>query len=100
MWRRPRGDENRPPKVGLSMDLFEQLDRSIVAFGTRLRLVGTEHWLLATPCDEWDVRALVNHVVGGATRYAMLLHGATADEVVATVVLDHLGGDPVASFEQ
>lgn len=82
------------------MDLFEQLDRSIEAFGARLRLVRAEHWLLATPCDEWDVRTLVNHVVGGATRYAMLLHGATADEVVATVALDHLGDDPVASFEQ
>jgi uncharacterized protein (TIGR03086 family) len=82
------------------MDLFEQLDRSRLEFGTRLRLVRAEHWSLATPCDEWDVRALVNHVVGGATRYTMLLHGATADEVVATVTLDHLGRDPVASFEQ
>src|SRR5215213_1054604 len=82
------------------MDLFEQLDRSIMEFGARLRLVRPEHWLLGTPCDEWDVRALVNHVVGGATRYVMLLHGATADEVVATVALDHLGADAVASFEQ
>lgn len=82
------------------MDLFRQLDRSIFEFGTRLRLVRAEHWMLATPCDEWDVRALVNHVVGGATRYTMLLHGATVDEVVATVALDHLGGDPVGSFEQ
>ena len=82
------------------MDLFEQLDRSISEFGTRLRLVRAEHWTLATPCDEWDVRALVNHVVGGATRYTMLLHGATAEEVVATVALDHLGEDPVGSFER
>ncbi len=82
------------------MDLFEQLDRSIVEFGIRLRLVRAEHWMLATPCDEWDVRALVNHVVGGASRYTMLLHGATADEVVATVALDHLGGDPIGSFER
>jgi uncharacterized protein (TIGR03086 family) len=87
------------PKVP-AVDLFEQLDRSIVAFGTRLRVVGAEHWSLATPCDEWDVRALVNHVVGGATRYTMMLHGASADEVVATVAVDHLGEDPVTSFEQ
>jgi len=82
------------------MDLFEQLTRSISEFGTRLRLVDTEHWSLPTPCDEWDVRELVNHVVGGALRYTMLLHGATADEIVATRSLDHLGGDAVGAFER
>ncbi len=68
----------------LAMDLFDQLGRSISEFGTRLRLVRAEHWGLATPCQEWDVRELVNHVVGGAVRYTMLLAGATADQVVAT----------------
>jgi uncharacterized protein (TIGR03086 family) len=82
------------------MDLLDQLERSTLAFGTRLRLVQTEHWSLATPCEKWDVRELVNHVVGGAVRYTMLLHGATADEVVATRALDHLGGDPTGSFER
>ena len=52
----------------------------------------------STPCTEWDVRALVNHVVGANRRYTMLLHGATTDEVEATRAVDHLGGDPVASF--
>ena len=69
-------------------------------FGTRPRLVRTEHWSLATPCQDWDVRELVNHVVGGALRYTMLLHGATSDEVLATRAVDHLGGDPVGSFER
>jgi len=41
----------------------------------------------------------VNHVLGGAVRYAMLLHGATADEVGATRTLDHIGEDPVRSFD-
>ena len=82
------------------MDLFEQLERSISEFGTRLRLVHAEHWGLSTPCEEWNVRELVNHVVGGALRYTMLLHGATADEVAATRVLDHLGSDPTGAFER
>jgi uncharacterized protein (TIGR03086 family) len=85
---------------GLAMDSFEQLGQSISEFGARLRLVRREHWRLPTPCEEWDVRELVNHVVGGALRYAMLLHGATAEEVVATRALDHLGDDPVGSFER
>ena len=82
------------------MELFEQLDRAAVEFGRRLRLVGADQWRLPTPCEEWDVWALVNHVVGGALRYTMLLDGATADDVRATTVLDHLGPDAVAAFER
>ncbi|MCA1690750.1 MAG: TIGR03086 family metal-binding protein [Acidimicrobiales bacterium] len=81
------------------MDLFEQLERSAAEFGARLRLVRAEDWSRPTPCSEWDVRDLVNHVVGGALRYTMLLHGATADDVAVTRALDHLGEDPVGSFE-
>lgn len=81
------------------MDLLEQLERSILEFGARLRLVRPEHWNLPTPCTEWDVRQLVNHVLGGAVRYTMLLHGATAEEVGATRTLDHIGEDPLRSFD-
>lgn len=81
------------------MDLFEQLERSAAEFGSRLRLVRAEDWSRRTPCPEWDVRELVNHVVGGALRYTMLLHGATTDEVAATRTFDHLGEDPIRSFE-
>jgi uncharacterized protein (TIGR03086 family) len=44
------------------------------------------------------VRALVNHIVGGNRRYLMLLHGASSEDTNRTRDLDHLGGDPVASF--
>lgn len=67
-------------------------------FENRLRLVHAEDWKRATPCGEWDVRALVNHVVGGSRRYTLLLHGASAGEVEATRNVDHLGDDPVAAF--
>jgi uncharacterized protein (TIGR03086 family) len=67
-------------------------------FAGRLRLVGPDDWRRPTPCSEWDVRALVNHVVGGCVRHRMLLHGAQAHEVEATRTVDHLGADPVAAF--
>ena len=48
----------------------------------------------ATPCTEWDVRALINHVVTGNLRFAALVAGepqhGSGDDV--------LGGDPLASF--
>ncbi len=74
------------------------LRQAIVMFNQRLRLVGTDDWSRPTPCSEWDVRALVNHVIGGNRRYTMLLHGASAAAVTRTRSEDHLGDDPVAAF--
>lgn len=80
------------------MVAFELLTRADEGFAQRLALVGPRQWGAPTPCAAWDVRALVNHVIGGNRRYVMLLHGASADDVDATRAADHLGDDPVASF--
>jgi uncharacterized protein (TIGR03086 family) len=79
----------------LALDLLSRADHG---FTERLVLVRRDQWAARTPCTAWDVRALVNHVVGANRRYMMLLHGATANEVDATRTADHLGDDPVASF--
>ena len=80
------------------MVALDLLSRADDGFTQRLALVRPVQWAARTPCTEWDVRALVNHVVGANRRYTMLLHGATTDEVEATRAVDHLGDDPVASF--
>ncbi len=67
-------------------------------FARRLRLVGPDDWRRPTPCSEWDVRALVNHVVGANVRYQLLLRGAPTEQVEATRTVDHLGDDPLVSF--
>jgi uncharacterized protein (TIGR03086 family) len=67
-------------------------------FARRLRAVGPDDWRRSTPCSEWDVRALVNHVVGANVRYQLLLHGGPTEEVEATRNVDHLGDDALASF--
>jgi uncharacterized protein (TIGR03086 family) len=67
-------------------------------FARRLRLVGPDDWRRPTPCSEWDVRALVNHVIGANVRYQLLLSGAPTEQVEATRTVDHLGDDAVASF--
>ncbi|MBV8162582.1 MAG: TIGR03086 family protein [Acidimicrobiia bacterium] len=82
------------------MDPFETLDRGRVEFRRVLAGVGSDHWELPTPCDAWDVRALVNHVLGGNVRYALLLHGAGTAEVDATRSLDHIGADALGSFDE
>ena len=71
---------------------------AIDEFARPLRLVGPDDWQRPTPCTEWDVRALVNHVIGAAVRYQLLLRGASTEQVEATRTVDHLGDDALGSF--
>jgi len=85
---------------GQSMDSYEALDRSRVEFRRVLAGVAHEHWELGTPCEDWNVRELVNHVLGGNVRYTMLLHGAGPAEVAATRSVDHIRADALGSFDR
>jgi uncharacterized protein (TIGR03086 family) len=82
----------------MKIDGFEALGRANAAFEQRLRLARADDWYRPTPCTEWDVRALVNHVIGGNRRYTMLLRGASAESVNRTRTEDHIGPDPISAF--
>lgn len=56
--------------------------------------VGPEQMGAATPCTEWDVRALINHLVAGNRMVAALAAGGPMPDRNA----DHLGDDPRAAF--
>ena len=68
----------------------------VAADGFRARLRSVGDWAAPTPCAEWDVRALVNHVVRGNLNYAAL---AGADFLRMRDV-DALGDDPHAAFDR
>lgn len=47
-----------------------------------------------TPCTEWDVRALLNHITGGSMMFAECVeHGSIADEEMGRLMGTDLVGD-------
>jgi uncharacterized protein (TIGR03086 family) len=57
----------------------------------------SDEWSRATPCTDWNVRALVNHVVGEDRWTKPLVGGKTIAEVGDAFDGDLLGEDPRAS---
>ncbi|MDQ3762193.1 MAG: TIGR03086 family metal-binding protein [Actinomycetota bacterium] len=72
---------------------------AMAEFDRRVRAVRPDQWQNQTPCTEWDVRALVNHLVTEQLWAPLLLDGATIDDVGDRFDGDQLGDDPVAAWE-
>ena len=60
--------------------------------------IPADRWHAATPCDDWDVRALVNHVVSGNLWAAELAAGRAIEDVGDRLDGDVLGPDPAGSY--
>jgi len=80
--------------------LFTLLQLSRRGFDQRLHLVGGTDWSRPTPCSEWSVRDIVNHVVGQNFRHVRLLRGGSFEEYLAVREDDWLGDDPLASWDR
>src|SRR5205823_10523034 len=74
-------------------------ERAQASFGELVRQVKDDQWRDATPCSEWDVRALVNHLVYEARWMSPLLKGMTIAEVGDRFEGDLLGADPAAAYD-
>ncbi len=66
----------------------------------RLNAIATSDWEKATPCTEWNVRQLVNHVVGLHHRIARLVRGGSRDEYIASREDDWIGIDHIAAWHE
>ena len=68
-------------------------------FGSLVHQVPGDAWTAPTPCTEWDVRALVHHLVSEIAWTVPLLGGRSVTDVGDSLSGDLLGEDPVASWD-
>ncbi len=59
----------------MSSDPRQILARSLEVAGTVISGVGDDQWSLPTPCSEYDVTRLTEHIVGAAARPAFIVNG-------------------------
>lgn len=75
--------------------VVELYTRAVERFGSAVGGVTDQGWSAATPCTDWDMRALVNHVVGEDRWVPPLVAGKTIAEVGDALDGDLLGSSPV-----
>ncbi|MGZ4599594.1 MAG: TIGR03086 family metal-binding protein [Oryzihumus sp.] len=68
-------------------------------FTAAVRAVPRNRWNDPTPCAEWSVRDVVNHMTAEHLWVPHLLGGQTLAEVGDRYDGDNLGADPVAAWE-
>ena len=80
--------------------LTDHFDTALGEFGRRVAQVTPDRGSAPTPCSEWDVRALVNHIVNEMLWAPPLLAGQTIAEVGDRFDGDVLGADPVTAWRE
>jgi uncharacterized protein (TIGR03086 family) len=77
--------------TGIDLDLLEPCHR---ATGDVLAAIPDAGWAAPTPCPEWTVREVANHVVAGLDYFARTVSGQEPGDMEA----DFLGADPAAAY--
>jgi uncharacterized protein (TIGR03086 family) len=80
-------------------DIAELHRRSVDGMTARINAVGDDGWSAPTPCSEWCLRDLVNHVTYECLWTVPLMEGKTISEVGDAFEGDLLGADPKAAWD-
>jgi uncharacterized protein (TIGR03086 family) len=80
------------------MEQIELLELAAATFADRLALVGDDQWDAPTPCEGWNARDLVHHVVGGNAMAVALLDGVSTEDAIAVFTGTNLADDVAAEY--
>jgi uncharacterized protein (TIGR03086 family) len=83
-----RSDAERAPLAG-------QLGRAFDAVAGLISNIRADQWSAPTPCTDWTVRQLVNHLIGMNRVFAALLAGQPPPPRPSA---DHIEDDPVGAY--
>ena len=76
------------------MTTFERFDRATATATAVVDAVTPQQYDEPTPCTDWTVRQLLNHLIGGTKMFtAIVTRGPAVDRAA-----DHVGPDHAASF--
>src|ERR687890_85464 len=81
-------------------DQAELHRRAVEEFGARVGAVADDQWELPTPCADWNVRQLVNHLVYENRWTVPLMTGRTIAEVGDRYEGDLLGDRPKQAWDE
>jgi uncharacterized protein (TIGR03086 family) len=84
----------------MAVELPEAHGRSMDSTRRYVAGIKDDQWDGPTPCDDWNVRELLNHLVSGNFWVAPLMGGKTIEEVGDRYDGDMLGDDPMAAYDQ
>ncbi|GAA1950913.1 hypothetical protein GCM10009798_07810 [Nocardioides panacihumi] len=79
------------------MDVNTIYHRTVEFFADRVNAVKADQWDDPTPCTDWTVRDLTNHVTYEDLWTVPLMSGSTIDQVGDRFEGDVLGADPIGS---
>jgi uncharacterized protein (TIGR03086 family) len=80
------------------MDLIKLHDRALEAATAIVANVDATHFASPTPCTEFDVRALLNHMIGGNYRFVKIARGEPGEPAPSTG--DFVHDDALAAYRE
>ncbi len=81
-------------------DVLDLYRRATEQFGSLMREVRDDQWSAPTPCTDWSVRDLANHVIGENRWIPPLMDGKTVEDVGDALDGDLLGEDPAGEWDR
>lgn len=83
-----------------SVPVSELFAHAVHGFDERVHATRDDQWDAPTPCTDWSVRDLVNHLVVEQLWVPETMAGKTMEEVGDRFDGDQLGDDPVGAWER